>query len=263
MPFTLTFLPEKPRRQLRFAYYYSSFKLQVLFGRVPVFVFQMGKVGSSSVYLSLKKQYRGLVLHSHALPAEEGGNPMVDMLYKYTIKKRRPIKVISLTREPIGRNISAFFQNFEREVNVLVKSNSLSVGELKKIFLEKFAHHSVLEWFDTNIRDKLGIDVYAKSLNPLGYNTYSTVNCELLVLKMETCDKIMQQVISTFVDLPNFQLRKYNVGEDKDYSELYTRFKEEVSLPPEYIDSLCQSNYFNYFYDEQTYSRLRKRWLEP
>ena len=73
---------------------------------VPVFIYQMGKVASKSVYRSLCHQYPGIVLHAHYF------NPnhtdwRIRRLYHWAIVKMMPLNVISLTREPIGRNLSA------------------------------------------------------------------------------------------------------------------------------------------------------------
>ena len=45
----------------------------------------------------------------------------VRTLYGEYKKDKIPIKIISLVREPISRNISAFFQGFEKHVGLLLR----------------------------------------------------------------------------------------------------------------------------------------------
>ena len=95
----------------------------------PVLVYQMGKVASSSVYLSLEKTTDFDVFHVHRLNPENiakvreehvqrGDSPPNEKkglyLYENLIRTRKThTKIISLVREPIARNISAFFQNLQ------------------------------------------------------------------------------------------------------------------------------------------------------
>ena len=120
--------------------------------KMPVFVYQMGKVGSSSVRNSLWSWGVDPVLHLHSffplrnidLDAimiengyKEGLREEIDeakrvfknfsyqlkfewllrekideMLYKKIVKKKKKAKFITLVREPVSTNISMFFQVF-------------------------------------------------------------------------------------------------------------------------------------------------------
>ena len=80
---------------------------------IPVLVYQMGKVGSSSVTNSLLRHYSGIVLQAHYFNSNHK-DWRVGRLYRWVIEEDNPLRIISLTREPIGRNVSAFFQNFEK-----------------------------------------------------------------------------------------------------------------------------------------------------
>ncbi|MEO0473001.1 MAG: hypothetical protein AAF206_25510, partial [Bacteroidota bacterium] len=80
----------------------SGLKQALVFERLldkvpPVYVYQMGKVGSMSVYKSLERQYPGAVLQGHNFRAD---NPdaLVRKLYQHTFARQKPLKVISMTR---------------------------------------------------------------------------------------------------------------------------------------------------------------------
>lgn len=147
------------------------FRLQ-LGKATPILVYQMGKVGSSSAYKSLLNQYRGIVLHSHGFSASYG-DPKTRLLYRWVTRHVRALNIISLTREPIGRNISAFFHNFERDTGVPYADSKFSIEELRSIFLSNYDHEFPLKWFDKTILDNFDIDVFSRPFPPHGFTTYS------------------------------------------------------------------------------------------
>jgi len=227
----------------------------------PVLVYQMGKVGSYSIYQSLLKQYPGVVLHSHNFLLNHE-QLQLRHLYYWAILKAQPLKVISLTREPIGRNVSAFFENFERDTGVPYANASFSIEELKEIFLSKYRHKIPLRWFDNNILENFGIDVYSTPFPENGIQTYSHNNIMLLVMRSEIndCEKI--KAIGDFLGLERFTLQNTNKGDEKDYSLTYKAFKNEVKFPPSYIGEMCESKYFNHFYGKDVIMEVRKKWSE-
>ena len=123
--------------------------------KTPVVVYQMGKVGSSSIYNALKA--RGLfVFHNHNLrpeiiakgieqwktrkptsvvPRPELGKRL--WVYNHIIKKRRHAKYITLVRDPLGRNVSAFFSTLDKSIDRQDAHAHFSPEELQKMFLEQ------------------------------------------------------------------------------------------------------------------------------
>ncbi|MDJ0578269.1 MAG: putative capsular polysaccharide synthesis family protein [Xenococcaceae cyanobacterium MO_234.B1] len=227
----------------------------------PVLVYQMGKVGSSSIYRSLLKQYAGVVLHSHSFSLNHEA-PKIRRLFHWAIVNARPLKVISLTREPIGRNVSAFFQNFERVTGVPYAEANFSIKELKAIFLSNYKHEIPLKWFDNNILANFGIDVFSTPFPENGISTYSNNNIELLVMRLEISDNEKITAINNFLGLDRFQLHNTNIGKKKGYSKTYKAFTSKVKFSPDYIDKMCDSKYFNYFYSKEAINAARKKWSE-
>jgi len=95
----------------------------------PILIYQMGKVGSSTVYETLKLAgIKNSIYHIHYLSKRRIRNaintynsleyslvPMHLRRSKILVEKidiqNEKIKVITLTREPVGRIMSEFFQN--------------------------------------------------------------------------------------------------------------------------------------------------------
>jgi hypothetical protein len=228
---------------------------------IPVLVYQMGKVASSSVTKSLLRYYSGIVLQAHYF------NPnhkdwRVRRLYQWVIEGGKPLNIISLTREPIGRNVSAFFQNFEKHTGMPYHKANFSLEELKTIFLKEFTNGKPVRWFDKNIKENFGIDVYVNPFPKCGHAIYDHKNIRLLVMRSEMNDNDKVKVIRDFLNLNEFQLVNRNIGAQKEYAPVYEEFKRNVKLPLDYIDEMCKSKYFSYFYEQDVINAVRKKWCE-
>lgn len=225
----------------------------------PVIVYQMGKVGSSSIYRSLRQQYAGVVLHTHGF-SPKNRDPRVRRVCHWAMTERFRLNVVSLVREPIGRNVSAFFENFERDTGVAYADSRLTIDELTRLFLEKYHHEIPLEWFDQSILAKFGIDVFATPFPESGVCTYTRNNVRLLVARCESEDSVKARAIGDFLGIPGFAIANANIGEDKDYAPTYKAFKASAVLPPEYISRMCGSKYFTHFYPEDFIEATRAKW---
>lgn len=227
----------------------------------PVLVYQMGKVGSTSVRSSLAATYPGLSVNTHDFFAGHH-NWMVRRLYRAVTEEGAPLDVITLIREPVGRNISAFFENYERDTGVSFRKSDFTVVQLRDLFLANYPHDLPLEWFENHVERNFGIDVYASPFPERGYATYERGPVRLLVVRAEIPDAVKEEAIREFLDLQAFQLVRANVGDEKIYADQYKAFKREVRLPAEYLDRMCTSRYFNHFYSQDVIEEVRRRWSE-
>ena len=174
----------------------------------------------------------------------------------------RTLKVISLTREPIGRNISAFFHNFERDTAGPYADSKFSIEELRSLFLSNHDHEFPLKWFDKTIPHNFDIDVFSRPFPPYGFTTCSNGNVSLLVVRSEIPDSEKVTAIKEFLGFREFQLVNTNIGSRKNYAETYRAFSENVRLPSEYVAKMCESRYFTHFYDQTAISTARQKWSE-
>jgi len=225
----------------------------------PVIVYQMGKVGSSSVYRSLQRQYAGAVAHAHSFsPTHKDGR--VRRLYQWTIREKHPLNVITLTREPIGRNVSSFFQNFARDTGVPFVDSCFSTEQLRALFLKNYTHQRPLEWFDKSILTNFGIDVFATPFPDTRAAIYTRDEVRLLVLRAESNDEEKSEAICSFLGLDCFRITNENIGDNKEYAGTYRAFQSTVKLPEDYVEAMCASKYFNHFYSEKEINAVRMKW---
>src|SRR5690606_28636264 len=139
-----------------------------------VLVYQMGKVGSSSISESLSKSAHMHTLYGNPpckvlLDMERRGiwkllGIIYDFLRRTTIRFRREVKIITVIRDPIERNVSMFFQDFPfwyiayRKDNQSVSRFSDS-SLIEDMYEDVFPHSYVDSWFDKEIKRLTGIDV--------------------------------------------------------------------------------------------------------
>jgi hypothetical protein len=227
----------------------------------PILIWTMGKVGTTSIARSLTKAIPqlGTVFAVHFI---DDGTYRSQILHEKLLQQDRPIKIITLVREPIAKNISSFFQNYRQHTGKPFGEDRLSVPELTDLFLRTNFHYNVLNWFDCQIFNYLGIDVYQVPFpRHRGVARFQKDNFDLLILKSELNNTVKARYLASFLDLDRgFKITNHNIGSRKIYGKTYERFKEFVKLPESYIEEMCESRYFQHFYSPTEIARVRDRW---
>lgn len=221
----------------------------------PVFVFQMGKVASSSIYHSLNN-YPGAVGHGHSINRDKW---QAQCLYDW-FKEGNSLNIISTIREPIGRNVSEFFQLYDKYTDSKYEKSLLTLEQLKELFITNVDHDIPLTWFDKNIKDLFGIDVYASPFPSSGHISFSRKNINLLIMRFDLDDSIKQELIRDFINFPEYKLKRENVSSNKIYYKTYKEFTNKVKLPENYIEKMCNSKYTRHFFPENEINTIKEKW---
>lgn len=291
------------RRNYKLARSYYIYKLHrnlKRFKKPPVIIYQMGKVGSSTIAQSIKAYNVNMpVYHVHYL-SKSRVNQLEKERQKYfkTTKENllrrswkyqhlrkelhdkptgKKWKIISLTREPIARNISAFFENLEFKSTgenqcYLVKSdyyrinairvNLATIDNLIALFFDRFYHDSPLTFFDRELKKVFEIDVYASPFpKSKGYKIYEGEKADVLILKLENLNQCSHPAFREFFNIEKIDLIGSNIGSEKDYAPLYSKFKDDIRFPESYINKMYQSKYMQHFYSDFEIEELRAKWL--
>ena len=215
----------------------------------PILIYQFGKVGSSSLLDSLTPQWPGLVIHTHSLKEYENEPEQMTVAREILQRSNERMFIISTVRDPIGRNISAFFQNFERETGVSDKqAHNISVHRLIELFLEKFPHDTPLNWFNDHFKNSTGIDIFDYGFSSLGVQTIRRGNVDLLLMLSELPDWLKETAVKQFLGLDQFRLMTTNVGSNKRYAETYRKFLQTFIAPDWYVQKMYGSRFFRHFY---------------
>lgn len=244
----------------------------------PVLVYQMAKVGSRSVVQSFPTNKYSKAIHVHRL-SPQGIDAKVAELrrlkldvpahywqgkttYENVIQRNLPFKMITTVREPIGRNLSFFFQKFERVVGMPVSESRYTVKELTEIFLANQDFLNRSSWFDNEFRVALGTNIYEHPFpRDLGYQKLTCRSGELLLLKIELDDSVIEKSIAEFLQDPSFKFAKANKTSSKKYGEKYRSFCRQVVLPASYVNQMIDSCYTQHFYTAEEINSMRAKWF--
>ncbi len=242
-----------------------------------VLIYQMGKVASSSVRATLTRLDNLEIIYTHRLSyayakqlnlrKKSLGWQLVS-LEPSTIKDLHAsvstesrLKIITLIREPIGRNISAFFQVLDAITGIKNAYSKLTIVELMGIFLKQYPHEIPLIWFDQELKAALGIDVYNTPFpKNKGVMIIKEGRYEVLVMRHDLNDGLKQQSMETFLGVKPIAMRRDNISTDKPYNAVYGIFKESIKLSDQYITQLLESDYARHFYSKKERVLIRKKW---
>lgn len=271
------------------------------FKKSPLLVYQMGKVGSSTIVTSLKAiNLDRPIYHPHFLTKarivkteEDRKNFFLTKrhsylqrpwLYEFLLGQLnegtmgRKWKVVTLTREPVVRNISAFFENLEvkrldemdcYEISshyykispTIIRLDNLEA--LNKLFFEKVNHNSPEEFFDREIKGLLGVDVYTRKFpRQKGYCIVEGDLADILLLRLEDLNKVATEAFMDFLAIKDFKLLKSNLGSEKNYAPLYKEFKQSVKFPKGYLNNIYGSRYMQHFYSVEEIEKFKQKWCK-
>lgn len=253
----------------------------------PIAVYQMGKVGSSSLLATVEELLPNrLVLHIHNT-TDEGLETTLQrsnvrgraypgpMFYAGQYFKKEiasPLgerwNLISLTRDPVARNFSGFFQSLNLwapdALEQYARSRRTGVFEsLLATFLNDYPHSRSSQWFDDELSPSVGVDILNQRFDvSAGYSIYRDWKADLLLIRMENLSACYRNALSEFfqTDTSSLPLINRNEGSGKRYRDLYRDFMYWIRLPPSYLREMYSSRYARHFYSPSELESFRRRW---
>lgn len=254
-----------------------------IFAYSPIWIYQSGKVGSSTIRRSIQLLGRKW-LHIHDIPyhlrfkyGEEGYNQ-----FKEGIKKIKK-KVIITVRDPLARDLSwyafltefmhlglihdeldeDFVQSFYRYMDKYTggKPAMMAGYTWKEYLAEKFCCGGEFDWFDYEVKELFGIDVFQEKFDKeKGYTIISKDNVEILLMQMEKINQL-ESVIAEFIDEKEFKIVNLNEAKEYSYNYAYNELKKKIVIPQKYIDLYYgEQSKTNHFYSTEDIEKFRKKW---
>ena len=229
-----------------------------------LFIYQMGKVGSTALEQALPN-----AVHMHSLfqnppcPARQalsGGGfsglrrRLSDAAKVRVIRSRPKTKIISLVREPLDRNIAMFFQDLHFWLSAYIEKYPHRMRDegqelLVDAFNELFPHDYPCTWFDREVKQLTGIDVFEHPFDRSeGYSIITNGPYELLVLRLDQLSALLSE-ISDFVG-SEVLLPQANRGDAKWYADAYRQFKADYQPSLSMQTLLNDSQYSQHFFGD-------------
>jgi hypothetical protein len=266
---------------------YSSYVALYLGRRAPIVVYQMGKVGSSSIRNALLLRGLHPVLHLHTMsPLREKHEQAVaiddelkDVLHR-EIEHARAVfarlgRLAKLrlvlhewlnerrtsVREPIAASVSMFFQLLPWYIRGAYRPDRISTDDLIRLFFERYSWERPLIWFDEEMRYATGVDVYRHPFpGNEGFLRFREGSIDVLVLKTETDDAVKERALSEFLGVGDIRLSRSNIASDKSYARQYQEFKDRIRFPEAFFHSMYDSKYARHFYGAAELERHAALW---
>ncbi|MBI4762490.1 MAG: putative capsular polysaccharide synthesis family protein [Chloroflexota bacterium] len=256
-----------------------------------IIVFQMGKVGSRTVYESLVRTYRKLrqpvdIYHSHILCNFENAEAIIrkerinpgptlavinagrELRREIDSSPTRQWRIITLVRDPIARNVGTFFQVLDEHIpnwQEKYSNGMLHVEEVQQAFLNARSIHSEpVRWFDEQLLPVFGVDVFSEPFpRETGYKIYNANSrMPVLLIRLEDLNRVGALALQEFLGLKDIELVSTNIGEEKEYAELYRLFKQNP-LPKDYINEMYSSRCAQTFYTPADIAGFTLKWSGP
>jgi len=237
-----------------------------------VLVYTMGKVGSMTIYETLKNKLQNWdVYHVHFLSKEylEEVLPGEDKSFHHNIahgyeirnqlEKYKKIHIITLVRDPIARDISDIFQNWGARFDKSIESG-VDFNYLHNWFNE-LNHHYVLNWFNIEFEKFTGFDIYSKKFSKRkGYSINNFGRFKILVMKLESLNKSYQKAFRNFLKFELTDLENVNLSIDKHRNKLYKELSENYKATSEKMDLIYNSQLVKHFYTRREIKDFMKKW---
>jgi hypothetical protein len=268
-------------------------KQELLNNSSVIFVYQMGKVGSVSTYLTLKKKLPDqAIYHIHNLNSEHFSKiweaMQLDQHYhaftfghscitKYLsehieeIKGQKSIKIITGVREPIARNISWFFQIIDcacvfPEFFIKYEKGLITMDDIiKKFWSQNFVYGKQYDWFEEELEAVFGIDIASIDFpKEKGYAiaNFPDRNIELLVLKLEKLDSCLKEALETFLEVENLNCERLDPADFLDENDylIYENLRKSLTFSDEYLEEIYDQPLVRHFYTDEEINKFKLKW---
>lgn len=254
-----------------------------------IIIYQMGKVGSTTIHASLENANLSLPVYKVHFLSDEGmkhGEEFHQKTLKIPWESTPHIqtsqflrdkirsddhvkwKIITLVREPISREISEFFQYVHSmypelldEDGMLEKERTLRILQTKFMFYNVQKNYTC-RWFDMEMKGMFDLDVYAYPFNTEdGFTIINQGQVDLLILRLEDIDQNFSRAVTQFLELPTpIEMIKGNVRTEQKRGTTYQHILQEFTIRESVCRKIYTSNYAKHFYSDAEIEQLVQKW---
>jgi hypothetical protein len=257
-----------------------------------ILVYQMGKVGSSTIHESLlAADLQAPVYKTHYL-SEQGqreGKAFYDGLKRpvpmpygdISARLLRAIrsgsgtrwKVVTAVRDPVARDVSQFVQLLDlMQPGLTGDGAGVDPHRVARAITAQFLtfderSNYTCRWFDTEIRQTFGVDVLDHPFHhEAGYTIIDGDRADILVLRLEDLDRSFGPATQRFLGLSSplpmvrHSSRRPSKLETAYTEDVYSRIVPLVTVPRSICDRVYATRYARRFYTESERAAFIRRW---
>ena len=255
-----------------------------------IFIWQMGKVGSSTIYRSLLPYSRPCTWN---VPSIQNNTywptcnniiqtHSIKLLYDFLHCSDEEFVVVSLVRDLLARNISSIFQSMNDEEEWRNQQFIANIADFQEMTYEQQEEKiyqqllrlntgtAVTSWYDNFLKshyyypeiDKYFINIYSKPFDQEnGYQVYESKikRVNMIILQLEKLNEHVE-VLERFLGIENLELVSDNISTEKWYNKIYQKFKNRYKPTNYEIESIYNSRFMKYFYSPNQIQLFASRW---
>lgn len=230
-----------------------------------VVVLTMGRVGSTSIHASIPERPGRVKYHVHSVNSKtlakqvrrRGSLEKSARSVRHGVEAMAAIeafagrvKIVSLVRDVVSRETSSAFASL-RATNdpEAVRAILSDPARTREFYWSVFSRGRPHVWFDNEIRDVFGIDVYDTPFPDEGWGRYSNGRFDLLVLRSESSRALQASVVGQFIGDGAIPLITKNSQTSSDaVARMYRQFKENLAFTESELREYAECRYQRHFY---------------
>jgi hypothetical protein len=218
-----------------------------------IFIYTPPKVGSTTLVTSLRvslgRSYNVIHIHDEVMLSVLTGinNVKINDIITCLANNGKKVYVFDVYRTPIERKMSEFFEKISpyHFNNTDENINKYSIKRISDRFNKLFPH---LENGD-HYMDKYNIS----EIIPFDFEKKYTIQEQngIYYIKLRLCDSnLWGSILSSILQTDVIIISDYTT-ETKGIGTLYKKFKREYKLPSNFIETIKNCKYFNFYYNEE------------
>ena len=243
----------------------------------PILIYTAEKVGTQTILSTLKSvSIRQRVYMTHTVVGSNSSQATRSM--KLDLEKLRNeiypnrMRVITSIREPIGRDVSLFFEllpslDLDRRqvssIEGLTEAFLAFVGnQLCKSYL------TIGEWFNDEFYPAIGVDVNIEVQAPgPGVRIIEGDDTTVYLLRLEDFGGELAPLLAKLTGLDRMEISDFNRASQKEADTLrshylfYSEFVQRAQLPEDYIEKVLSEKLILKMYTSSEIAKLRGLWL--
>lgn len=250
-----------------------------------VLVYQMGKVGSSSIEHTLgKRNIPSYHIHTfddheefHMYHNKKDVSKFFDLknrtIYriilnhrKRILQKREQIKIITLVRDPIATVLSRFFQDLHlqfiegKKNDAIHRDIATTFKHLEHCFDNNINLNYFADWFDNELKRNFHLDIMNQQVdNRQLFFSFSNKRAQVMLIKCEQLSALDKE-IGEFLNLDDFVLKNSNEAKNKWYSNVHQYFKQHYDFSKLFY--MYDLPLYRHVYSEQEREAFKAKWQQ-
>lgn len=257
--------------------YMTFFARMKILRQSPILVYTRSKVGSTAVLNGIRTHYPFTLQYHNLRPdvIRKNMNAQTTRLGRYNywhglwvyreiIEQQRPVKIVSLVRDPIGHALSHFFWNLDMTVGKTNAYMDFTTEELKEKFVTKHIPAvAQSNWFKDEFEPALGLDVFAHPFpQEDGHVRIQADNLDVLIMKTEVDNAIKGRVLADFLGVTEVAVKRENETTQRNFGTFYNNFKKQLVLTSEVVASVYRLPYARHFYSDAQLEAFAAKWTQ-